>query len=435
MKMYYVTIVSNFVKGFDKYKKVYSKEGLTHSTFDSQFFVLYHDELDIGINKAKKLLQKVGIKDDEIIVLETEITQKTYNDHATGMAQYIKQNYIYLENVYAYDEVGGLLLRRIEDVMAHSFELNFNLVRAYQKLRPRSISILPVKSGCQANCDFCFSTYSVSQDLEKGLLESNNIEDFLSLAKDQGASRAVITGGGEPTLIESTKLYEMIAQCATYFPQKVLLISNGYKYAMQNTAILEETFAHLQTSGLTNLSLSHHHYHAEKNTQIMKLHIPIENLLSFCQYRDFGIKLRLICVLQKEGIDSTKEIGNYLKWAGSYDVKEVCFKELYVSTSLESYYHTYEANDVSYAKQVPLSLIIDFCKNQGFTLSHTLPWGASVYTGTYQGYYFSIACYTEPSLYWELLHQTSRSWNIMSNGECLASLEDKESFIRRDDEF
>jgi hypothetical protein len=54
-----------------------------------------------------------------------------------------------------------------------------------------------------------------------------------------------------------------------------------------------------------------------------------------------------------------------------------------------------------------------------------------LYEGVFSGNSFTIAAYTEPSLYWELVNGLSRSWNIMSNGECLASLEDKNSFIER----
>ena len=429
---YHITIASNFIKGFNKYKKVYSKENLKLSTFSEQFFILKKNELDIGIEKASKLLKKVGIEEDFLIVLETDIGDLlTHNDHETGLAQYIKQNYIDLLSVYTLDEEHSLQAIRIEDLTAKSFELNFDLQRDYNKIQPRSISILPVKSGCQANCDFCFSTYSVSEDLEKGLLKNDSIDFYLKLAKEKGASRAVITGGGEPTLIAHKKLLEMIGACASYFPQKVVLISNAHNYAIQKPHEIVASLKALKEHGLTDLSISRHHYDDAKNEKIMKLHTPIENILKVNKSANIELDIRLISVLQEGGIDSKDEIANYLKWAGSFGIEQICFKELYVSTSNESYYHEYSANDFSYEHQVPLRLVLEFCQEHGFKKIGELPWGVPLYEGVFSGNSFTIAVYTEPSLYWELVNGLSRSWNIMSNGECLASLEDKNSFIER----
>jgi pyruvate-formate lyase-activating enzyme len=432
---YHVTIASNFVKGFDKYRKIYSKGNLPFSTFSEQFFILKRYELEIGIQKAQRLLQKVGIEKDFLIILETDIgALKTYNDHETGLAQYIKQNYIDLVAVYTLEDDRDLKSICIEELMAKSFELNFDLERDYFQIKPRSISILPVKNGCQASCDFCFSTYSVSEDLEKGLLQPNVIESYLQLAKAKGASRAVITGGGEPTLIPHEKLLELIELCAYYFPEKVVLISNVYNYAKEEPSKILALLNDLEDKGLTDLSISRHHYDDAKNEAIMKLHTPVENILALKKKGLLALNIRLIAVLQRAGIDSKEEIGNYLDWAGSFGVREICFKEFYVATSSESYYYEHGANQFSYAQQVPLALVLAFCEEHGFKKVSELPWGAPVYEGNYNGNFFSIAAYTEPSLYWELSNKLSRSWNIMSNGECLASLEDKQSLIALNDE-
>lgn len=427
---YHVTIASNFIKGFDKYRKVYSKEKLPFSTFSEQFFVLKKDELSIGVQKAERLLQKVGLSEDFLIVLETDIGElETYNDHETGLAQYIKQNYIDLENVYRLQEQNSMEKIRIEELVAHSFGLNFGLTREYNQLRPRSISILPVKSGCQAKCDFCFSTYSVSEDLEKGLMQSNSIENYLKLAYERGASRAVITGGGEPTLIPHKKLLTLVKQCASYFPNKVVLISNAHHYAIQKPFDALRELRELYRHGLTDLSVSRHHYDEVKNEKIMKLHTPIEKILFWKQNASLELNIRLVAVLQKGGVDSKEEIAQYLNWAGSFKITEICFKELYVSSSNESYYYDSDANHFSYQQQVSLALVLAFCEEHGFEKVAELPWGAPIYEGHFQGNFFRIAAYTEPSLYWELSQGLCRSWNLMSNGECLASLEDKYSVI------
>jgi len=214
-----------------------------------------------------------------------------------------------------------------------------------------------------------------------------------------------------------------------------VLISNAYVYATQKASIILERLTALKSAGLTDLSISRHHYDDKVNEEIMKLHTPIENILQLKKEGLLSLSIRLIAVLQKKGINSKEEIANYLNWAGNFGVEQICFKELYVSTSNESYYHEYTANDFSYENQVSLSLVLEFCEEHGFRKVGQLPWGAPLYEGVFNGNKFSIAVYTEPSLYWELSNGLSRSWNIMSNGDCLASLEDKQSLIGRDDEF
>ena len=104
---------------------------------------------------------------------------------------------------------------------------------------------------------------------------------------------------------------------------------------------------------------------------------------------------------------------------------QICFKELYISTSNESYYHNKISNLYSRANQIPLSLLTKTLEMNSYTKKDQLPWGSPVYNK--DG--INIAAYTEPSVMWERVHKTARSWNLMSNGEVFASLEDLGSKI------
>ena len=120
----------------------------------------------------------------------------------------------------------------------------------------------------------------------------------------------------------------------------------------------------------------------------------------------------------------------YVGWAAALGVPEICFKELYVSTSVESVYHRFAANEWSHAHQVPLSLVLVFADRHRFEEVARLPWGAPVYRGAWRGAAIQIAAYTEPSLFWERRHGIARSWNLMSDGRCLVSLEDRASELK-----
>ncbi len=76
-----------------------------------------------------------------------------------------------------------------------------------------------------------------------------------------------------------------------------------------------------------------------------------------------------------------------------------------------------------------MSVVTRFAEQHGFELAGRLPWGAPVYHGNWDGRPMRIAAYTEPSLLWERTHGIARSWNVMADGRCYASLEDRASEI------
>lgn len=134
-------------------------------------------------------------------------------------------------------------------------------------------------------------------------------------------------------------------------------------------------------------------------------------------------------MLQHGGVTDAAEVADYLSWAAAQGVEEVCFKELYVSTSTESLYFDRAANVWSREHQVSLSIVTGFAEQHGFELASRLPWGAPVYDGSWDGRPMRIAAYTEPSLLWERTNGIARSWNVMADGRCYASLEDRASEI------
>jgi hypothetical protein len=193
----------------------------------------------------------------------------------------------------------------------------------------------------------------------------------------------VITGGGEPTLIGSEALERLVAAARAQF-SKVVLISNGALWGKMAARALEDSLLRLGAAGLSVLALSRHHFDPERNCEIMGLESRSEDLmasLGMLAGRGLRIKPRWICVLQRDGIDDERSVGRYLDMSVTAGVGEVCFKELYVSTSVDSLYHDREANDWSRRNQVPLRLVTDFARNQGWAICERLPWGAPVLRG------------------------------------------------------
>ncbi|HJR69000.1 MAG TPA: radical SAM protein [Gammaproteobacteria bacterium] len=429
--LYHVTSLSNFARGFDKYTRRYRKGGIPESRYPNESYLLTAPDLAVGVAKASKLRDKLRIPGDELLVLQTSVSRASVVPNPrTGIGLLWPSPDLPIAGVFRVDPLGKLgSALGLEEAMARSLELHASSFAAYADLRPRSLSFLPIARGCQAACPFCFSEASVSTDQEQGRFEMKGARAWIDLARRRGAERAVITGGGEPTLLPHARLLELVNACNKDF-DKVVLITNGVRFASAPAAAAATQLGELCEAGLSVLAVSRHHHEEAINAKLMNLETETPALMQLCaanRDRLSGMRLRLICVLQRGGVESVGDIQNYVGWAASLGVDDVCFKELYVSTSEESVYHSRSTNAWSAKNQVSLSIVADWAGHCGFEVVDRLPWGAPIFRGVTGGRCIRVAAYTEPSLFWERSTGIARSWNVMSDGACLASLEDRRS--------
>lgn len=433
--VYYATVLSNFARAYDKYAGVYTKEGVPESKFPDKFFLLSETELPAGIDKAKRLLQKIASAGDRVLIIKTSAAaSELLPNQDSGIARYIIDNKIKIDDLLVQDETSEELVSvRLEDVFADSLQLNAEQFAPFEEITPRSISILPVAKACQACCRFCFSEASIStQRREKDKLTPEILQKSFTLAKERGAQRAVISGGGEPTLVGIERLSELVEVSASYFPGKVTLITNGLIIAKLPEAELLDYLLRLDRAGLRTLAISHHHHNAEKNKFMMGVDIDVEKIAHvYTQHQDkfANLKLRLVCVLQKSGVGTPTDVQQYIEWAASLGITEINFKELYVSTDRESTWATSPSNIYSEENRVHLSMVVDHFKANDWELIYKLPWGSPIYRKTVGTEVMQVATYTEPSVWWERTNGIARSWNLMSDGKLMVSLEDGDSEI------
>ncbi|MBK3624311.1 radical SAM protein [Streptomyces sp. MBT49] len=432
---FHVIVLSNFARGFDKYAYAYGKAGIPESTFPDRFHLLTRAELGIGIGKARRLLDRLAIAGDRLLVLETTLDpDRLVPNVATGLGTELHEDRIRLSAIHELDGQDDEFTLRpttVEDAMAASLSLHAAAHRRYADTTPRSVSVLPVASACQARCSFCFSSASISSDQAPARVPWDAVGHWLERARAAGAERAVITGGGEPTLIPFEQQVRLVSACSAAFP-KVVLITNAHTLAKGEHADRADRLAALSAAGLSVLAVSRHHQDDDVNERLMMLRTPVASVVdTWRAERDRwpGLRMRLICVLQHGGVADAAGVAAYLSWAAALGVEEVCFKELYVSTSTESLYFDRAANVWSREHQVPLAVVTRFAEEHGFEPASRLPWGAPVYQGTWDGRPLRVAAYTEPSLLWERANGVARSWNVMADGRCYASLEDRASEI------
>lgn len=433
--LYHVTVLSNFARGFDKYSRAYSKAAIAESTYPERFFLLRRDELGVGVAKAKGLLAKLALPGDRLVVLQTHVDPGALRLNLnTGLGRWIPSPRIRVDRLHDIAPEGAdwrLEPLLPEDAMAQALRLVGSEFTPFEQLRPRTLSVLPIAKGCQASCPFCFSTASASVEQRHAKADLPRVAEFAGEARARGAERFVVTGGGEPGLVRHAELTRLIA-VGTGLLERSVLITNGHHLARQDAADRRRVLADYHAAGLGVLAVSRHHHDDETNAALMGLHTPVAAIAETWRCgrdRWASLRMRLICVLQRGGIEDAGGVAAYVDWATRLGVEEICFKELYVSTSIESVYHDHAANGWSRAHQVSLSLVVDYAASHGLTEVSRLPWGAPVFGRSVRERPVQIAAYTEPSLYWERTHGIARSWNLMSDGRCLASLEDRASEI------
>lgn len=436
----YITVLSNWLEGYEKYSKKYSKENISKSTYPDVFYLLKQDELSIGLEKAQKLIEKIDseygmlLSNNKIIKINTFPDTEIFKNMRNGKGYFINQNFISVHSLEIYEDHKWKSIS-IEDANALAYKLSFGL-KDYKDLSPRSLSFLPVASACQAKCKFCFSESSISTEQEKKVKDFEELEFWCKKAKEKGAQRFVITGGGEPGIMKFEEIVNILNISNKYFDNNTM-ISNGLFLSKKEKAEIKSKLNMLKSSGLNVLSLSYHHFDPLINKEIMGIDTKIEQIFDAHAELDSELSplLRLVCVLQETGIHDKDSLESYLKFAINNKVKQICFKELYVASTHESLYSNTSENSYCKENQIGLdvihTLITENYKNEKIA---ELPWGSPIYRIYMNNKSIDVAMYTEPSLGWERKNGIARSWNYMADKKCYASLEDMNSILKMDKE-
>lgn len=429
----YVTILSNWVIGYNRYQRIYSKSAITQSTYPNEFYVLKEDELEIGISKAEKLLAKTAISGDKILRIETNLKESDVAKNTrNGLGWVHPDHKIPVSKLYLYEN-GEWVYKTVEDVTAEAYHLNVDSLQEWQELTPLTLSFLPIAMACQAACSFCFSGSSISYEKKKRIKDFTDLAYWCKRASDAGATRFVFTGGGEPTIMPFDEIIEGLKISSQYFAKNVIISNGIFLSKLEEDDIIARMKA-LKTAGLSVLSLSYHHYDPETNVKIMGLDTKAEKIMQAyakCNKNDVP-QLRIVCVLQKGGIDSPDGFQGFIDKALEYGIDQVCFKELYVASTYESLYSKKKENIYSKDHQVSLTAVVDFAEKLNLAIVKRLPWGSPIYR--YEDAddatkYVDVAAYTEPSVGWERTNGIARSWNYMADNKCYASLEDETSLL------
>lgn len=271
-----------------------------------------------------------------------------------------------------------------------------------------SASILPVASACDLSCPFCFSRSSISAlPRERTELEALDLEGYFERARARGATRLVITGGGEP-LLRPDLAVALVTRGRRFFDE-ITCFTNGSHL----TRALAERLAE---AGLTYLCWSRHEREDEDNRALMGPRAPaMEPFFAAAA----PLRVRAVCVLATGSVDSAEKVWAYVDRLSAFGVREFTFKHTYVAYA-GSLFRGSGADRWALAHQIQE----DPLGGAGQALL-TLPWGPVVRRyGQHQ-----LCYYWEPTPEWEKEHRLCRSANLLADGRVYASLEDERSLL------
>ena len=281
---------------------------------------------------------------------------------------------------------------------------------AWQQCRFMTCSVLPVNNACNLHCPFCFSRSSISSlRREKTDWQSMDLRRYYEFSKQCGATRLVVTGGGEPLLRPDDVLH--IVEVGSEYFDEIACFTNG-------TFLTRELARNLRDAGLSYICYSRHHHDDQRCTELMGKGTP--RLDDFFEAAE-GIMVRATCVMTRGYIDDREHVEAYIDWLAKYGVWQFTFKHTYVAYD-RSVFGNSQENQWAIRNQVQC----DPFANQGEMIAK-LPWGPEVkQIGGHQ-----VCFYFEPEPDWEKENRLCRSVNLLTSGEVFASLEDASSRLFR----
>lgn len=269
-------------------------------------------------------------------------------------------------------------------------------------------SILPVRFACNLACPFCFSKSSLST-LARDRIDwrTADVERYLEWSKARGATRLVITGGGEP-LLRADEVVDLVRRGKRTFDE-IACFTNG-------THLTRDLAQALADAGLSYLCWSRHTIEDADARRLMGEGAPgLEAFFAAAA----PLKVRATCVMTAGLVDGPGPVRRYITRLREYGVREYTFKHTYVAYEGSVFQGSGE-DRWARAHQIEA----DPFAGEGEVL-FALPWGPEVrrIDGVQACYY------REPTPAWEKEHRLCRSANLLSDGEVYASLEDEQSLL------
>jgi molybdenum cofactor biosynthesis enzyme MoaA len=244
-------------------------------------------------------------------------------------------------------------------------------------VRIQTFSIVTGSGACNARCPFCVSR--MTSQIPKHIINVNwhNFNIACKLAVQAGATTAMLTGKGEPTLWPEL-ISEYLKKLEKYPIPLVELQTNGL--AIANGIITESTLKYWFDLNLSTIAISIADVHSESNkiiyTPNQKYH-ELEPLIK--SLHDIGFSIRLICVMVKGLVDNPDKVHEVISFSKTNKVEQLTFlpvsKPADASNEESDVVKWINNNSLSRKSLIDIHKYLDFYGSPVLELGH----GAKVY--------------------------------------------------------
>lgn len=307
-------------------------------------------------------------------------------------------------------------MKRLDVLDVAAGEATVSVDPAWDRCRTLTCSVLPVRVACNCSCRFCFSKSSISSlATEKHNLNDIDVDAYYAFARARGATRLVVTGGGEP-LLRKDSVVDLVARGRAFFDE-VAVFTNGSRLDRKTAQALRE-------AGVSYVCWSRHHDDDEVNRDLMGADAP--DAAAVIAAVDGLLPLRLTCVMAKDFIDDRDDAFRLMRHFADRGIDQFTFKHTYVAwpgSLFSGSDHDRWAGDHAVNDD-------PFDDDDGPVVLR-LPWGPRIRDLRLGTRTVRTAFYFEPDPRWEKEHQLCRSLNLLSDGNVFASLEDTSSLLLR----
>ncbi len=240
--------------------------------------------------------------------------------------------------------------------------------QSYRFAQPLTFTPYAASRPCSARCRFCSETLR----LHEGGTAASSLRpaaDYFfalhgALAQLHGLPLSYSLSGLESTddaawFVSMLDTLDAAANHGVPVAERVLY-SNGAGFAHAGGAHLIDA---LSAFRLSWLELSRHHHDDAINQHIMRFraHEPIVDNANFKRIAHRlaqALSLRLICIVQHGGIDTAKNVREYLHWASQHGANTVVFREF---SRLGDGYRDTGSRRYLQAQRVSIEALIDDC--------------------------------------------------------------------------
>jgi cyclic pyranopterin phosphate synthase len=262
--------------------------------------------------------------------------------------------------------------------------------------------------ACNLKCPFCFSKSSISTlARERNDLRELDVAAYYRFARERGATRLVITGGGEPLLLPDV-VVDLIREGKRVFDEIACFTNGSY--------LTEELSRRLADAGLSYLCWSRHAADDAANRALMGDGAPrLEDFVRSAA----SLRIRATCVMTRGAVDDRSKVWDYIQTFRFFGIREFTFKHTYVAYP-GSVFRGSNEDGWARAHQIEEDPFVGVGEVVG-----GLPWGPVIRRIEE----VQVCFYREPTPNWELENRLCRSSNLLSDGRVYASLEDERSLL------